>query len=141
MSENWFLWYKNVRCSIFSSPWIMDAMVCFIFTFVCWTTVEYYPEVRNANKWMSGIHHDVSNKKLLTFSKSSTYWNIQIIEHNQVSKHFRIINSYSLSISLIFIALFLSSSMYRNKQYMSSHFYFIIHIFLYTCLVYDGKLR
>ena len=28
-------WYKNVRCSIFSSLYITDALGCIIFTFAC----------------------------------------------------------------------------------------------------------
>ena len=65
--RNLFIWCKNVSCSIFSSPWITDAMGCFIFTFERWTTMEYSFEVRNLKNWMAGIHHDVSNKKMLTF--------------------------------------------------------------------------
>ena len=67
MSENWFIWCKNIRCFVFSSPCITDAMGCFIFTFVCWTAVKYYFKVRIPKKWMAGIHHDVSNKLCLNF--------------------------------------------------------------------------
>ena len=107
MSDNWLLWYKNVRCFILSSPWITDDMSFYIFTFACWTTVKYYLKVINTKKWMAGIHYDVSNKMLLIFLGSSICWYIHSIEHKQVNKYLWIIIRYRQAISLLYIVFFL----------------------------------
>ena len=75
---------KNVRCYILSTPWITDDLGSFVFNFSCWTTVEYYSEVRNAKKWTARMYHDVSNKTLLIFIELLSCWCIKYIEHYQV---------------------------------------------------------
>ena len=71
------------RCTKDQSCWRYFCR-CFIFTFACWTTVEYCFEFRNTKKWMAGIHHYVFNKNLLIFLEYSSWWYIQSIDHNQV---------------------------------------------------------
>ena len=141
MSENWFLWCKNVRCSIFSIPWITDAIGCFIFTFACWTTVEYYFEVKSAKRseWQVYIMMYLT-KNCLPFLNRWSVGIFKVLSINKLENIFELLTS----IGKPFHYSLLSSFYYRVcTEFINTrpHFFLFINTVLYIYRVYFGKCK